>query len=89
MLAYVIDQNVDIAVQLATGTGRARVALIVSLEPLRFFRSYAGLHWLDDVRDREALRFPAAEPILQRAGNSDEMRAVYNAIQRWVAPPGP
>jgi hypothetical protein len=89
LLAYVIDQQIDIGVQLATGTGRARVAFTVPLNPLAFFRTYIGRHWLSDPQDRAALRLPEAEPILQRAGNSAEMRAVYDAIVQRVTTPTP
>jgi hypothetical protein len=84
LLAYIIDQQVNIGVQLATDRGRARVAFTIPLDPLSFFRVYAGRHWLDNPRDRAALQLPDAEPILRAAGNSAEMRAVYQTIEQWV-----
>ena len=84
LLAYIVDEQVNIALQLEAGTGRARVAFVIPLDPVRFFISYASLHWLNDPQDRAALRLPAAEPILRRAGSSPALRAVYSAIERWV-----
>lgn len=89
LLAYIVDEQVNIALQLEAGTGRGRVAFVVPLDPVRFFVSYASLHWLNDPQDRAALRLPAAEPILRRAGSSPALRAVYGAIQRWVTHSAP
>lgn len=89
LLAYIVDEQVDIAVQLETGTGAGRVAFVIPLDPLRFFRSYVGLHWLTDPQDRAALQRPEANPILNRAGRSRQMQAVYDMIQQWVTNPAP
>jgi hypothetical protein len=91
LLAYIIDRQVDTAVQLLTsrGPGGGRVAFTVPLDPVVFFRVYAGRHWLTDPQDQAALRLPAAEPIMRQAGNSAEMRAVYLSLEEWVVPSTP
>lgn len=87
LLAYVIDEQVNIAVQFATQPrGRSRGLVAIgppNLDPRRFFRVYAH-HWLADPADRAALQTPEAEPILDAAGRSAAMRAVYGSIRQWV-----